>query len=80
MSEAQPKRVTPDERGSSRVPFTVQLPIDVAEQLHESAQLYRLTDEDLGAEALARGLASNRLRRGKGGIRTLEGALHPLPA
>jgi hypothetical protein len=24
--------------------------------------------------------ASNRLRRGKGGIRTLEGALHPLPA
>jgi hypothetical protein len=24
--------------------------------------------------------ASSRLRRGKGGIRTLEGALHPLPA
>jgi DNA invertase Pin-like site-specific DNA recombinase len=31
-------------------------------------------------EAEGPGAATNRLRRGKGGIRTLEGALHPLPA
>ncbi|HEV2033837.1 MAG TPA: hypothetical protein VGU71_06510 [Candidatus Dormibacteraeota bacterium] len=43
---------------SRRIPFTVQLPIEVAEQPHEVAQVRGLMDEDLGADALARGLAA----------------------
>lgn len=39
-----------------RVPFTVQLPIEIAEQLRDAAQLHGVTDEDLAVEALVRGL------------------------
>ncbi len=39
-----------------RVPFTVQLPIDIAEQLRDAAQLHAVSDEVLAVEALVRGL------------------------
>jgi len=43
--------------GEMRVPFTVMLPAEIVDELHEAARQRGMADEAVGAEALERGLA-----------------------